>query len=148
MNFDPRYFPYPSRRQLVYGAKGVVAASQPLAAQAGLDVMKRGGNAMDAALACAAALTVLEPVSNGIGGDAFAIFWSAREGCLRGLNASGPAPALMTEENIRRRGYDAIPQFGLEPITVPGIPAAWAALSKQYGELPLEDVLEGAAKIA
>ncbi|GHV16098.1 gamma-glutamyltransferase [Spirochaetia bacterium] len=148
MNFDPHYLPYPSRRQLLFAGKGAVATSQPLAAQIGLDVMKRGGNAMDAAVACAAAMTVLEPCSNGIGGDAFAILWSAREHRLRGLNASGFAPALLSEENIRARGFDAMPQYGLVPITVPGIPSAWAAMAEQYGTLPLAELVEGAAKLA
>jgi gamma-glutamyltranspeptidase/glutathione hydrolase len=132
----------------VYAAKGVVAASQPLAAQAGLDVMRRGGNAMDAAVACAAALTVLEPVSNGLGGDAFVILWSEKEKRLRGLNASGVAPALMTEDAIRGRGFTAMPRFGLVPVTVPGIPSAWAAVSKEYGKLPFPELMESAAKIA
>jgi gamma-glutamyltranspeptidase/glutathione hydrolase len=148
VKFDPYYFPYPSRRQLLYAARGMAASSQPLASQAGMDVMKKGGSAMDAAVACAAALTVLEPCSNGLGGDAFAIIWSAKEGRLRGLNASGPAPALLTEENVRAAGWDSMPPYGLVPITVPGIPSAWAAMIEKYGNLPLGDVLEGAARIA
>ncbi|GHV42585.1 gamma-glutamyltransferase [Spirochaetia bacterium] len=148
MNFDPHYFPYPSGRQVTYARKGLVATSQPLAAQIGLDMMKRGGNAFDAITACAAAMTVLEPCSNGIGGDAFAILWSAGEKKLIGLNSSGPAPALLTEEHIRSRGFDAMPRFGTEPVTVPGIPAAWAAISSKYGKLSLAETVEGAAKIA
>lgn len=89
-DLDPFYYPYPSRRMVVYAKKGMVAASQPLAAQAGLEILKRGGNAIDAALAAAASLTVLEPTSNGIGGDAFALVWAQNK--LHGLNASGPAP--------------------------------------------------------
>jgi gamma-glutamyltranspeptidase/glutathione hydrolase len=148
MKFDPYYLPYPSKRQLLYAAGGMVASSQPLASQIGMEAMKKGGSAMDAAVACAAALTVLEPCSNGLGGDAFSIIWSAKEGRLRGLNASGPAPALLTEENIRATGRDSMPPYGLIPITVPGIPAAWAAMLEKYGNLPLSDVLEGAARIA
>ena len=110
MNFDPHYLPYPSRRQVTYGRRGMVCTSQPLAAQIGLDVLKAGGNAIDAAIATAAALTVVEPTGNGIGGDAFALVWIAKEKKLHGLNASGAAPALMTEENIRAKGVDAIPQ--------------------------------------
>jgi gamma-glutamyltranspeptidase/glutathione hydrolase len=148
MNNDPHYFPYPSRRQLIYSRRGIVAASQPLAAQAGLDALKRGGNAFDAVVACAAAMTVLEPCSNGLGGDAFAILWPAEEGRLRGLNSSGPAPALMSEENIRAKGYTAMPCRGPAAVTVPGIPAAWAAISSRYGRRPLAESLEAAAALA
>jgi gamma-glutamyltranspeptidase/glutathione hydrolase len=148
MNFDPYYFPYPSRRQLTYAAGGMIASSQPLAAQTGLDILKKGGNAVDAAVAAAAAMTVLEPCSNGIGGDAFALFWSAGEGRLRGLNASGVSPGLLTEERIRGLGYDSMPSFGPIPITVPGIPAAWAAAAARYGRFPLEVLLEGAVLLA
>jgi gamma-glutamyltranspeptidase/glutathione hydrolase len=148
MKNDPHYLPYPSRRQLIYARRGLAAASQPLAAQAGLDALKAGGNAFDAAVACAAAMTVLEPCSNGLGGDAFAILWPAKEGRLRGLNSSGPAPALMDEENIRSRGYAAMPRIGPASITVPGIPAAWAAISAKYGRLPLEKTVEAAAVLA
>ncbi|MDR1444352.1 MAG: gamma-glutamyltransferase family protein [Treponema sp.] len=145
---DPHYLPYPSGRQVIYGRRGLVAASQPLAAQAGLDILKRGGNAFDAAVACAAAMTVLEPCSNGLGGDAFAILWPAKEAVLRGLNSSGPAPALMSGENIRAGGYTAMPRLGPASITVPGIPAAWAAVSSRYGRIPLDETLEAAAVLA
>jgi gamma-glutamyltranspeptidase/glutathione hydrolase len=148
MESDPYYLPYPSGRQVIYGRRGMVATSQPLAAQAGLDILKRGGNAFDAIVACAAAMTVLEPCSNGLGGDAFAILWSAKEAGLRGLNSSGPAPALMSGENIRARGYTTMPRLGPASITVPGIPAAWAAISSRYGRLPLGETLEAAAVLA
>ncbi|HDK27200.1 MAG TPA: gamma-glutamyltransferase, partial [Candidatus Atribacteria bacterium] len=85
MNFDPLYFPYPSRRIVVYAQNGMVATSQYLAAQAGLEILKKGGNAIDAAITTAACLTVVEPTSNGIGGDAFALIWN--RGKLHGLNA-------------------------------------------------------------
>jgi gamma-glutamyltranspeptidase/glutathione hydrolase len=88
MQYDPLYHPYPSRRSMVFARKGMVATSQPLAAQAGLEILKKGGNAVDAAIATAACLTIVEPTSNGIGGDAFALVWS--KGKLHGLNASGP----------------------------------------------------------
>jgi gamma-glutamyltranspeptidase/glutathione hydrolase len=126
----------------------MIAASQPLAAQIGLEALKKGGNAIDAAVAAAAAMTVLEPCGNGIGGDAFAILWSAGEGRLRGINASGYSPGLLTEERVRGLGYDAMPPFGPVPVTVPGIPAAWAAAAARYGRLSLEELLEGAALLA
>lgn len=142
MNYNPLYYPYPSRRMVVYGRRGMVAASQPLAAQAGLDMLKKGGNAVDAAIAAAACLTVVEPTSNGIGGDAFALVWS--KGRLYGLNSSGPAPKSISIEDIKRKGYNEMPKYGWEPVTVPGTPAAWAELSKKLGRLPLSECLKPA----
>ena len=143
MNFDPFSYKYPSRRTLVYGSRGMVCATQPLAAQAGLDMIKMGGNAVDAAVATAACLTVVEPTSNGIGGDGFALVWSG--GRLHGLNSSGFAPALADAEALRARGCDKMPLYGWEAVTVPGAPAAWAELNRRFGRLPLEEVLAPAA---
>ncbi|TCT20474.1 gamma-glutamyltransferase 2 [Melghiribacillus thermohalophilus] len=142
MNFDSLYYPYPSRRMVTYGKNGMVATSQPLAAQAGIDILKKGGNAVDAAIATAACLTVVEPTSNGIGGDAFAIVWMKDQ--LYGLNASGPAPQYISIEAVKERGYDEIPAHGVIPVTVPGAPSAWAALSRRFGNLPLKEVLQPA----
>ncbi|MBX5476068.1 MAG: gamma-glutamyltransferase family protein [Clostridia bacterium] len=139
-------FPYPSRRHPVYAANGMVATSQPLAAQAGLSVLQAGGNAIDAAVATAAALTVLEPASNGIGGDAFAIVWT--NGRLYGLNASGPAPRLLSIEALHRAGLSELPRYGWAPVTVPGAPAAWAALSARFGRIGLERALAPAVAYA
>src|SRR5579863_10756008 len=108
-------FPYPSQRMPIL-ARNVVATSQPLAAQAGLRMLMNGGNAVDAAVATAIALTVLEPTSNGIGSDAFAIVWDGSE--LHGLNSSGRSPAAWTPD--RFAGRDAMPQLGWEAVTVPG----------------------------
>ncbi|QQE81091.1 gamma-glutamyltransferase family protein [Alicyclobacillus sp. SO9] len=124
----------------------MVATSQPLAAQAGMDIMKRGGNAVDAAIATAAALTVVEPTSNGIGGDAFAIVWT--NGQLHGLNSSGQAPKTLTLEKVKSLGLTEMPKFGWVPVTVPGVPGAWAELSRKFGKLPLHEVLEPAAVLA
>lgn len=146
MNFDFQYNPYPSQRTTVFEQRGMVATSQPLAAQAGLDILKKGGNAIDAAIAAAAALTVLEPTSNGIGGDAFALVWT--NGKLHGLNASGPAPKTISIDAVKARGYDKIPAYGLVPVTVPGAPSAWAELSKKFGRLPLSEVLQPAIDYA
>jgi gamma-glutamyltranspeptidase/glutathione hydrolase len=142
MKYDTMHYPYPSRRYLVYGRKGMVATSQYLAAQAGLDALKNGGNAIDAAVAAAACLTVVEPCSNGIGGDAFALVWA--EGKLYGLNSSGPAPLGLTAERVSARGHKTIPVYGWEAVTVPGIPGAWAELSRRFGRLKLSDALKGA----
>ncbi len=129
-----------------FANKGMVATSQPLAAQAGLDILKKGGNAVDAAIATAACLTVVEPTSNGIGGDAFALVWIKGE--LYGLNGSGPAPIHISIEAIKERGYEQIPSHGLIPVTVPGAPSAWAELSKRFGKLPLTEVLKPAIEYA
>ena len=103
MDYDPLYYPYPSRRSMVFATRGMVATSQPLAAQAGLEMLKKGGNAIDAAVAAAACLTVVEPVSNGIGGDAFAQVWTG--GKLYGLNASGPAPEGLSRRALLKAGF-------------------------------------------
>lgn len=124
----------------------MVATSQALASQAGLSILRRGGNAVDAAVATAASLTVLEPTSNGIGGDAFAILWF--EGSMYGLNSSGPSPRSLTVEAVRDRGHDAMPRHGFIPVTVPGAPAAWASLVRRFGRLSLEEVLRPAVEYA
>lgn len=124
----------------------MVATSQPLAAQAGLGILRRGGNAIDAAVATAASLTVLEPTSNGIGGDAFAQIWHG--GNLYGLNSSGPAPRGISRDKLNREGLDKVPRFGWEPVTVPGAPAAWSELSRRFGTLSLEETLAPAIDYA
>ena len=142
MNHSAQHYPYASRRTLVYGRRGMVATSQPLAAQAGLQILQAGGNAIDAAIAAAACLTVTEPTSNGIGGDAFAIVWFNQD--LHGLNASGPAPTMLSLEALHRRGMNEMPVHGPVPVTVPGAPAAWAALAEAFGRLPLTTTLQPA----
>ncbi|WP_028986465.1 gamma-glutamyltransferase family protein [Thermicanus aegyptius] len=146
MNFDPLYYPEPSRRMCLYAKKGMVATSQPLAAEAGIEILKKGGNAIDAAIATAACLTVVEPTSNGIGGDAFALVWM--KGKLYGLNASGPAPRSISLEKLKEAGIEEIPKYGWIPVTVPGTPSAWAALSERFGRLPLTEVLRPAITYA
>ena len=146
MQYDPLYQPFPSRRTTVYGKKGMVATAQNLAAMAGMDILKKGGNAIDAAIATAACLTIVEPCSNGIGGDAFALIW--HKGKLHGLNASGAAPLKLTGENVRSAGHEEMPLFGWFPVTIPGVPAAWAEMSAKFGRLTLPEVLEPAIKYA
>lgn len=143
---NPLHYPYPSKRTCVYAHNGMVATSQPLAAQAGLDILKKGGNAIDAAIATAACLTVVEPTSNGIGSDSFALVWTKGE--LFGLNASGYAPKNISIDAIKALGFNEIPRFGMIPVTVPGTPKGWAALSKRFGKLPLIEVLAPAIKYA
>ncbi|RFU69345.1 gamma-glutamyltransferase family protein [Peribacillus saganii] len=146
MKFDFQFHPYPSERTTVMARNGMVATSQPLAAQAGLDMLKKGGNAIDAAIATAAALTVVEPTSNGIGSDAFALVWT--KGKLHGLNASGPAPKSISIDAVKGMGYSTMPALGLIPVTVPGAPSAWVELSKRFGKLPLKEVLQPAIDYA
>ncbi|GHU88237.1 gamma-glutamyltransferase [Spirochaetia bacterium] len=144
MNFDPVFSPYTSRRYPIYAKEGMVAASSPQAAAAGLEALRAGGTAADAAVATAAALTVVEPTSNGIGSDAFAIIWSG--GKLHGLNASGVAPGNISIEKLRAAnpGLEKMPQIGWAPVMVPGAPKAWAALNEKFGRLPLGKVMESA----
>ena len=135
--------PYPSRRSPVF-AQSAVATSQPLAAQAGLKMLQQGGNAVDAALATAMALTVVEPTSNGLGSDAFAFIWDGAE--LHGLNASGRSPKALTRSHVA--GLKEMPNHGWLPVTVPGAVSAWSELSRRFGTLPLETVAEPAVRYA
>jgi gamma-glutamyltranspeptidase/glutathione hydrolase len=135
--------PYDARRSPIF-ARNIVATSQPLAAQAGVRMLLLGGNAVDAALAAAIALTVVEPTANGVGSDAFAIVWDGRE--LHGLNASGCSPAAWTPE--RFAGYAQMPERGWESVTVPGAVSAWTELSARFGRLPFEAVFQPAIDYA
>ena len=149
--FDPLYHPYPSIRYPVYARGGMVNCSSPQAAAAGLEVLRRGGNAADAAVAAAAALTVVEPTANGIGADAFAIIWSEKERQLFGLNSSGPAPKGISIERIfsdKKDENGKMPRYGWTPVTVPGAPKAWAELTKRFGRLTLAENLAPAVKYA
>lgn len=125
-------------------ARNLVATSQPLAAQAGLQALIQGGNAVDAALACAITLTVVEPTMNGLGGDAFALVW--HEGALHGLNASGRAPAARIPQHFA--GRKSMPERGWGSVTVPGVVSSWVALSRRFGRLPFADLFEAAIRYA
>ena len=140
MNWD---LPFASARQPVL-ARNVVATSQPLASQAGAAAFARGGNAIDAALAAAITLTVVEPTMNGIGGDAFALVWDGS--MLHGLNASGRSPAGWTAD--RFAGQASMPTVGWDSVTVPGAVSAWGALSERFGRLPFADLFESAIRHA
>jgi gamma-glutamyltranspeptidase/glutathione hydrolase len=137
-----------ARRSVVAGLKGAVATSQPLAAQAGLRTLQTGGNAVDAALATAATLNVVEPMSTGLGGDVFALVYWAADRRVYALNGSGRAPWAATPEVYAARGLDAVPQRGMLAVTVPGAPAAWCDLSARFGRLGLERSLTPAIDYA
>ena len=130
----------------MFGTRGAVATAQPLAAQAGMFILRAGGNAIDAAIATAMALTVVEPTSNGIGSDAFALVWTG--GALHGLNASGRAPALATLDSFGTLGHAKVPDLGWLPVTVPGAVSAWAALHERFGRLPFEQLAAPAIELA
>jgi len=142
--------PYPTVRTPVF-ARNVVATSQPLAAQAGLHVLQHGGNAVDAAIAAAAVLTLVEPCSNGLGSDNFAILWDPATTQLHGLNSSGIAPAAWTLEHFRRKyGDDTAkrPTRGWDSVTVPGAVAGWSLLHRRFGKMPFGDILAPARHYA
>ena len=146
--FDPRSYAYPSRRNVVYARKAMACTSIPQGAQIGLDVMKAGGNAMDAAVAMAAAMPLLEPTSNGLGSDCFALVWVEAEKKLYGLNASGVAPAALSAAMVREMGHQAMPKAGWIPTMVPGAPAGWAELNRCFGTKPLAQLFAPAISAA
>ena len=166
LSFNSDANKYSSRRSVVYGKNGMVCTSQTLAAQAGLDILKNGGNAIDAAIATAISLTVLEPPSNGIGSDLFALVWY--KGKLYGLNGSGPAPASLTREKVLAKlGMEAratghysdgseildlsasdMPDHGWETVTVPGAPASWKALHERFGVADFASLFDAAIRYA
>ncbi|MFK7802923.1 MAG: gamma-glutamyltransferase [Anaerolineae bacterium] len=137
-----------SRRSNVIGRNGMVATSQPLAAQAGIDILRAGGNAIDAAIATVSTLCVTEPCSTGIGGDAFALIWSAADQRLFGLNASGPAPAGLTADHVRILGHTEFPALGGLAVTVPGALRGWEMALSKFGSLPLSRILDSAITYA
>ena len=148
LRFDPMKYDYASRRNVVYARHAMACTSVPLGAELGVDVMRRGGNAVDAAVAMAAAMPLLEPTGNGLGSDCFALVWIEREKKLYGLNASGVAPAALTAEKVRALGYDAMPTEGWLPTMVPGAPAGWAALSRRFGTRSLSELFAPAIAYA
>src|SRR4051812_19755140 len=131
-------------RSTVYAPHAAVATSQPLASTAGLEILRQGGNAVDAAVAAAAVLGVTEPHMTGIGGDMFAIIWLAKERKLVALNASGRAGSLMTRETLQARGFRPGSQQGVMSVTVPGALAGWDKLIRTYGERTLAQALQPA----
>jgi gamma-glutamyltranspeptidase / glutathione hydrolase len=139
---------YASQRSPVF-ARNIVSTSHPLAAQAGLQMLQRGGNAVDATVAAAAVMTIVEPCSNGLGSDAFCILWDGKQ--LQGLNASGCAPAAWTRDYFHRKygaAAEKLPIRGWDAVTVPGAVGAWMALSERFGKLPFADLMEPAIRAA
>ncbi len=141
-----RRFPHGSQRSTVMGVNGMVATSQPLATQAGVSVLTAGGNAVDAAIATAATLTVVEPCSNGLGSDGFALIHDGTS--LRGFNGSGRWPMASDAEPFRAQGMHTLPQWGWPAVTVPGAIDMWAQMHERFGKLPLPRVLEPAISFA
>lgn len=135
-------------RSEVIAKNGMVATSQPLATQIGLEILKKGGSAVDAAIAANAALGLMEPTGCGIGGDIFAIVWDAEARELAGLNGSGRSPASLTLEYFKEQGYEKIPSHGPLPVTVPGCVDGWFELHKRFGKLPMQEILAPAIRYA
>ena len=132
----------------MYAPREAIATSQPLASGAGLEILLRGGNTIDAAVAAAAVLNVVEPHMTGVGGDMFAILWSAEDTQLVGLDASGRAGSLLTPDALRADGHESMPLSGPGSVTVPGAISGWVALLERYGTMPLAEVLAPAIRIA
>jgi gamma-glutamyltranspeptidase/glutathione hydrolase len=144
----PDFF-FNSRRSPIFSKNGIVASSQPLASQAGSQILSIGGNAADAAVATAAALAVTEPTSTGIGGDCFALYYDSRSGFMTALNGSGRAPAKLSLALLAQQGYsEELPPFHPHTVTVPGACAGWCDLLNSHGRLPVEDVLTPAIQLA
>ncbi len=139
---------FSSRRSAVISNRGIVATSQPLAAQAGVSMLLQGGNAIDAAIATAAALNVVEPMSTGLGGDALALVYLSGSNELKALNASGRAPYAASLEALRKLGYQKMPEMGIHTVTIPGALDGWCALLEKYGTMSLAQVLAPAIELA
>lgn len=139
--------PFATRSE-VYGQNGMAATSQPLATQVALDILKRGGNAIDAAIAANAVLGLVEPTGCGIGGDLYAIVWDSETRNLYGLNASGRSPKALTKEIFTEKGLNKVPSFGPLPVSVPGAVDGWFQLHERFGSLPMTAILTPAIEYA
>ena len=139
--------PFATRSEVI-GQNGMAATSHPLATQTAIDVLKSGGNAIDAAIAANAVLGLVEPTGCGIGGDLFAIVWDEKTNQLYGLNSSGPASKKMSIDYVKQQGFEKIPAYGALPVTVPGAVAGWSALHYKFGKLPFENLFHNAIDYA
>ena len=135
-------------RSEVIARNGMAATSQPLATQVALDILKKGGTAIDAAIAADAVLGVVEPTGAGIGGDIFAIIWSSAKGKLYGLNGSGRSPRSLKLEYFKENGFNFVPSYGPLPVSVPGCVDGWYELHDMFGRLPMKDILQPAINYA
>ena len=145
MHYD---FAFRSRRSNILATNGMAAASQPLATLAGLDILRQGGNAADAAVAIAAALNVVEPFSNGVGGDCFVLYWDAQQKKVFGLNGSGPSPKRASIDSLKKEGYEKFPLYTGLAVSVPGAVAGWAALRDRFGSMTFKELLAPAIRYA
>lgn len=146
MDFINNNYSYPSKRQIVYAKNGMVHSSVPLAAQIGIDTLKKGGNAVDAAISMAAALPLLEPTGNGLGSDCFALIWY--DGKLYGINGSGITPKALTPEVVKGAGFTEMPEEGWLSTMVPGAPSAWEKMRCRFGTMSMTDLMAPAISYA
>ncbi len=146
INFDGRSHKYTSVRNVVYGTKGMAASTQPLASSLGIEIMKNGGNAIDAAVAMAGLMPLIEPTGNGLGSDGFYLIWTG--GKLYGLNASGFSPKALNAEIVKEKGYSAVPGRGWLPVMVPGAVGGWVEMNRRFGTKKLTELWTRAAEYA
>ena len=148
VQFDPLKYSFASHRNVVYARKGMACSTSPIASQVGLEILKSGGNAMDAAIAMATTLPLVEPTGNGLGSDCFALVWSAKDQKLFGLDGSGVAPMALSAEKVKEAGYTAVPVNGWLPTMVPGAPSAWALLRRRFGTKTMAELMAPAIRYA
>ena len=146
--FDPLKYSFASHRNIVYAKKGMACSTSPIASQVGLDILKSGGNAMDAAVAMATTLPLVEPTGNGLGSDCFALVWSEKDQKLFGLDGSGVAPMALSAEKVKEAGYTTVPMNGWLPTMVPGAPSAWAELRRRFGTKSMAELMAPAIQYA
>ncbi len=148
VQFDPQKYSYASHRNVVYAKKGMCASTSPIASQVGMDILKAGGNAMDAAIAMAATLPLVEPTGNGLGSDCFALVWSAKDQKLYGLDGSGFSPKALNADIVKEAGFNTVPNEGWFPTMVPGAPSAWAELRRRFGTKSMAELMAPAIQYA
>ena len=146
--FDPLKYAYASHRNVVYAKKGMTTSTSPVASQVGVEILKAGGNAIDAAIAMATTLPLVEPTGNGLGSDCFVLVWSAKDQNLYGLDGSGTAPQALNAGIVRAAGLDKIPMEGWFSAMVPGAPSAWSELRKRFGTKTMKELMAPAIRYA